>query len=132
MAGRAGPAAAAASGPAERSRRAGAGADSAASRPGQFTRITHDTPRGVGPVAAGASPGPANAAGDTAAAASHADRGTAVAGAPRSHRAVSGRDPDALAENRCRLRGPPATAAQPDSPKHAGKHRLTTALPAAS
>src|SRR5207244_12636572 len=92
MAGRAGPAAAAASGPAERRRRAGAGADSPAGRPGQFTRLAHDTPRGVGPVAARTGLGPAHAAGVAAAAASRADRSTAVAGAPRSRRAGSGRD----------------------------------------
>src|SRR5262249_30605269 len=128
IAGRAGPAAAAASGPADRRRRAGAGADSAGGRPGQFTRITHDTPRGVGAVAAGARPGPAHAAGGTAAAARHADPGTAVAGAPRRYRAVSGRDADAVAASRGRRRDSPATAAQPDSPEHAGQHRLTPAL----
>src|SRR5262249_2344118 len=132
MAGRAGPASAAASGPAERRRRAGAGADRAGGKPGQCTRITHDPPRGVGPVAAGARPGPAHAAGVTAAAARRADRGTAVAGAPRRHRAVSGRDADAGAASRGRRRGAPATAAQPDNPKHAGQHRLTPALRAGS
>src|SRR6266568_4587513 len=86
----------------------------------------------AGPAAAGAGPGLAHAAGVAAAAASRADRGPAVAGAPRSHRAVSGRDADAVAASRCRRRGSPATAAQPDSPKHAGKHRLTPALRAGS
>src|SRR5262249_50203713 len=128
LTGRAGPAASAASGPADRRRRAGAGADSAAGRPCQFTRLAHDPPRGVGPIAAGTGPGPAYAAGVAAAAASRADRGTTVAGAPRGHRAVAGRDADAVATSRGRRRGSSATTAHPDSTKHAGKHRLTPAL----
>ena len=43
-------------------------------------------------------------------------------------RAVSGRDVRAGAASRRRMRGTPATTAQPDSTKYAGKHHITPAL----